>query len=82
NPLVHTGALTTESGTRTQPLPHFFVERYAPSYVAEWVAFERAVREGLPPPVTAADGRAALVLGLAAWRSVRENRPVKTAEIR
>ncbi len=82
NPLAHTGTVTTESGTRTQPLPHFLVERYVPSYVAEWVAFERAVRDGLPPPVTAADGRAALVLGLAAWRSVRESRVVKAAEIR
>lgn len=81
NPLVHTGTVTTESGTRTQPLPHFFVERYVPSYVAQWAAFERAVRAGAPPPVTAEDGRAALVLGLAAWRSVHERRPVRTAEI-
>jgi hypothetical protein len=27
------------------------------------------------------DGRAALVLGLAAWRSVHERRPVRTVEI-
>ena len=81
NPLVHTGTVSTESGTRTQPLPHFFVERYIPSYVAQWGAFERAVRAGAPPPVTAEDGRAALVLGLAAWRSVHEGRTVRTAEI-
>lgn len=81
NPLVHTGTVSTESGTRTQPLPHFFVERYVPSYVAQWVTFERAVRTGSPPPVTGEDGRAALVLGLAAWRSVHEGRPVRTAEI-
>jgi hypothetical protein len=31
--------------------------------------------------VTGWDGRAALVLGLAAWRSVREHRPVRTSEI-
>jgi len=81
NPLVHTGTVSTESGTRTQPLPHFFVERYVPSYVAQWAAFERAVRAGGPPPVTAEDGRAALVVGLAAWRSVREGRPARMAEI-
>lgn len=81
NPLAHTGAVTTESGTRTQALPRFFVERYVPSYVAQWEAFERAVREGTRPPVTAQDGRAALVLGLAARRSVQEGRPVRTAEI-
>jgi myo-inositol 2-dehydrogenase/D-chiro-inositol 1-dehydrogenase len=81
NPLVHTGTITTESGTRTQPLPHFFIERYVASYVAQWVAFERAIRTGSPPPVTGKDGRAALVLGLAALRSVHERRPVQTAEI-
>jgi myo-inositol 2-dehydrogenase/D-chiro-inositol 1-dehydrogenase len=81
NPLVHTGTVTTESGTTTQPLPHFFVERYVPSYVAQWGAFERAVRKGTPPSVAAEDGRAALVLGLAAWRSVQEGRPVRPHEI-
>jgi myo-inositol 2-dehydrogenase/D-chiro-inositol 1-dehydrogenase len=81
NPLEHTGTVTTAAGTRTQPLPHFFVERYAPSYLAQWSSFENAVRVGAPPPVTARDGRAALVAGLAAWRSAREGRPVKTAEI-
>ena len=81
NPLAHTGSLTRASGTKTQPLPHFFLERYVPSYLAQWSAFERAVRAGDPPPVTGRDGRAALVLGLAAWRSVRERRPVSTSEI-
>jgi myo-inositol 2-dehydrogenase / D-chiro-inositol 1-dehydrogenase len=81
NPLAHTGSVTTASGTRTQAPPHFFLERYVPSYVAQWQAFERAVRAGDPPPVTGWDGRAALVLGLAAWRSVREHRPVQTSEI-
>lgn len=81
NPLRHQGSLTTHAGTRTEPLPHFFLERYVPSYVAQWAAFEEAVRSGSPPPVTGRDGRAALVLGLAAWRSVRDARPVRTAEI-
>lgn len=27
-----------------------FLERYVPSYLAEWEAFERAVRSGSPPP--------------------------------
>ena len=81
NPLEHTGTITTEAGTRTRPLPHFFLERYVPSYLAQWSAFERAVRAGAPSPVTGRDGRAALVAGLAAWRSVREGRPVKMSEI-
>lgn len=82
NPYAHMGSVTSETGTRMQPLPYFFLERYVPSYLGQWSAFEQAVRAGDPPPVTGRDGRAALVLGLAAWRSVRENRLVRTSEIR
>jgi myo-inositol 2-dehydrogenase/D-chiro-inositol 1-dehydrogenase len=81
NPYAHLGSVTTASGTRTQPLPYFFLERYVPSYLAQWAAFENAVRTGAPPPVTGRDGRAALVVALAAGRSAREGRPVSTNEI-
>jgi myo-inositol 2-dehydrogenase/D-chiro-inositol 1-dehydrogenase len=81
NPLAHTGVVRTASGTSAPTLPHFFLDRYVPSYVREWEAFVAAVREGRQPPVTAADGRAPLVIGLAAWRSLRESRPVKVAEV-
>jgi len=81
NPFAHMGSVVTAEGTRMQPLPHFFLERYVPSYLGQWAAFERAVRVGDPPPITGADGRAALVAGLAAGRSAREGRPVRTSEI-
>jgi len=81
NPLLHTGFRRTAAGTTGAVLPHFFVERYRASYLEGWSAFERAVRHGDEPPVTGADGRHALVLGLAAWRSAREERPVRTSEI-
>jgi myo-inositol 2-dehydrogenase / D-chiro-inositol 1-dehydrogenase len=81
NELLHTGYTRTAEGTHGAVLPHFFVERYRASYVEAWSAFERAVRAGDPPPVTGADGRAALVLGLAAQRSAREGRPVRVSEI-
>jgi myo-inositol 2-dehydrogenase / D-chiro-inositol 1-dehydrogenase len=81
NPLLHTGFTRTAGGTTGTVLPHFFLERYRTSYIAGWAAFEQAVRRGDPPPVAGADGRQALVLGLAAWRSVREARPVRTSEI-
>jgi myo-inositol 2-dehydrogenase/D-chiro-inositol 1-dehydrogenase len=81
NPLAHTGLRHTAAGTHTAILPYFFLERYVPSYLAEWEAFERAVRRGDPSPVPGAEGRASLVIGLAAWRSVREGRPVRIAEI-
>ena len=59
------------------PLPlHFFLERYQESYLAEMEAFVGSVLEDSAPPVTGRDGRRAVELGLAAWRSYRENRPV------
>jgi myo-inositol 2-dehydrogenase/D-chiro-inositol 1-dehydrogenase len=81
NPLAHTGIVRTASGTTAPALPHFFLDRYVPSYVREWEAFVDAVRDGDRPPVTAADGRAPLVIGLAAWRSLREGRAVQVAEV-
>lgn len=59
------------------PLPlYFFLERYQESYLAEMEAFVGSVLEDSAPPVTGRDGRRAVELGLAAWRSYRENRPV------
>jgi myo-inositol 2-dehydrogenase/D-chiro-inositol 1-dehydrogenase len=81
NPPLHTGSTLTAGGALKPVLPHFFVERYRASYLAGWTAFERAVREGLAPPVTGVDGRRALVLGLAARRSAAEGRPVRVDEI-
>ena len=81
NPLSTTTLLRNESGTRAATLPYFFTERYIPSYVAGWEAFAEAVRNGRPSPVNGHDGRAPLVIGLAAWKSIREQRPVRTDEI-
>jgi myo-inositol 2-dehydrogenase/D-chiro-inositol 1-dehydrogenase len=81
NPLAHTAVVRTRDGTRAPTLPYFFLERYIPSYLAEWSAFIAAVSEGRTPPVTAADARAPLVIGLAAWRSVHEGRPVRVEEV-
>ena len=40
-----------------------------------------AFQEDTPPPVTGADGRAPVVIGFAALKSLRENRPVRLSEI-
>jgi myo-inositol 2-dehydrogenase/D-chiro-inositol 1-dehydrogenase len=81
NPLAHTGVRRTSAGTWEPLLPFFFLDRYIPSYVAQWVAFRDYVDGGGQSPVSADDGRAPLVIGLAAWRSLREHRPVPVAEI-
>jgi myo-inositol 2-dehydrogenase/D-chiro-inositol 1-dehydrogenase len=62
--------------------PHFFMQRYAPCYVEEVRQFVECVRDHKQTPTTGVDGRAAVVLGYAAGKSLRENRPVKISEIR
>jgi myo-inositol 2-dehydrogenase/D-chiro-inositol 1-dehydrogenase len=81
NPLAHTGVRRTAAGTSAPLLPFFFLDRYIPSYIAQWLAFRDYVDGGGASPVTADDGRAPLVIGLAAWRSLREHRPVAISEI-
>jgi myo-inositol 2-dehydrogenase/D-chiro-inositol 1-dehydrogenase len=81
NPLAHAALVRTGVGTSAATLPYFYLERYVPSYLREWQAFAAAVSTGETPPVTAADARAPLVIGLAARRSLRENRPVAVAEV-
>jgi myo-inositol 2-dehydrogenase/D-chiro-inositol 1-dehydrogenase len=81
NPRAHTGSVITAGGERREPNPYFFLERYLPSYLREWRAFVDAVNNGAMPPVSTADARAPLVIGLAALRSLREARPVRIEEV-
>jgi myo-inositol 2-dehydrogenase / D-chiro-inositol 1-dehydrogenase len=81
NPLANAAVVRTQDGMRGATLPYFYLERYIPSYLGEWEAFVGAVAAGDPPPVSGADARAPLVIGLAAWRSLREGRPVRVEEV-
>ena len=74
--------LRTADGGQLSALPYFFRERYDDSYLAEWEAFVTMVADGGPSEVDGSDGRAALVAGLAAWRSVREGCPVRVEDVR
>jgi len=81
NPLVHSAIVRTAEGTRLATLPYFYLDRYVASYLRQWEAFVEAALAGRQPPVTGADARAPLVIGLAAWRSLREDRPMRVEEI-
>jgi len=59
---------------------NFFMERYAESYLEEMKCFVDSVLTGAPPPVSGADGRAPVVMAIAARRSYDENRPVRLEE--
>jgi myo-inositol 2-dehydrogenase/D-chiro-inositol 1-dehydrogenase len=82
NPLTSPTVLQDASGASLPRLHRFFLDRYAESFVREWQAFLDALATGAPPPVSGADGLAPLLVGLAARRSLAENRPVAVEEIR
>ena len=68
-------------GFQSSRVPNFFIQRYGPCYVEEVRKFLVSVRDDLPTVVTGEDGRKAVVVGYAAWKSFHENRPVKISEI-
>jgi myo-inositol 2-dehydrogenase/D-chiro-inositol 1-dehydrogenase len=72
-----------EDGFHSARPPYFFMQRYAECYVTEVREFLECVRDDTrsAPSVTGKDGRMAVVLGYAAWKSLRENRPVRLSEI-
>jgi myo-inositol 2-dehydrogenase / D-chiro-inositol 1-dehydrogenase len=65
---------------RDLPL-NFFMERYAESYCTEMECFVDAVLQDRPVSVSGQDGRAPVVIALAARRSHAEGRPVQVAEV-
>ncbi len=81
NPLTTTTVYRNADGGRQSTVPYFFLDRYVPSYIAEWEAFRDMVRTGSPSPVSMADGRAPLALGMAASLSAREGRIVSISEV-
>jgi myo-inositol 2-dehydrogenase / D-chiro-inositol 1-dehydrogenase len=60
----------------------FFMDRYMDAYRNETIEFVNAIVNDTAPPTSARDGRAAMVIAKAAKLSLKENRPVKTSEIK
>ncbi len=81
NEAEHTVIKGIEDGFHSARPPYFFMQRYAECYVDEVREFIRCVMQDEPTPVNGHDGRMAVVMGYAAWKSFRENRPVKLSEI-
>jgi len=67
-------------GFHASRLTDFFMQRYAPCYIEEVRQFVSCVREDKPTPVNGEDGRLAVLLGHAAWRSFHEQRMVYLQE--
>jgi myo-inositol 2-dehydrogenase/D-chiro-inositol 1-dehydrogenase len=67
----------TARGTVSDRPLEFFLERYADAYRAEMAAFLHSLREKTPMPVSAYDGRQALVLAEAALESHKKKKAVR-----
>jgi myo-inositol 2-dehydrogenase/D-chiro-inositol 1-dehydrogenase len=73
--------LFTEKGVSGDLPLHFFLERYDSSYNQEIREFIDALVSGGKMPVDGNDGLLSIAIGLAAKKSVEEERPVKMEEI-
>ena len=72
---------SAEATEAAEPLLYFFIERYREAFMAEIAAFVDAIENGRPTEVGFEDGRRALILAEAAYRSLAEKRSVRVDEI-
>lgn len=71
---------TADTISSEKPL-YFFLERYMTAYTNEIRAFVDAVVNDTAVPITGQDGRAPVLIAMAAQRSLVEKRPVRMGEI-
>lgn len=76
-----TAVISNGEGVTAEKPKLFFLERYMQAYVAEVSAFIDAVVSDKEVAVSAEDGLKPVLIGLAAKKSLAENRPVKISEI-
>jgi myo-inositol 2-dehydrogenase/D-chiro-inositol 1-dehydrogenase len=81
NAFPHRTGRADASGLHGPAPLHFFLERYQPSFLAEIVSFIDCIARDATPLVTGRDGRAPVVMALAAQRSCRDKRRVELSEI-
>jgi myo-inositol 2-dehydrogenase/D-chiro-inositol 1-dehydrogenase len=81
NHTPHRAVYSDASGVHAAKPLYFYLERYMDAYVLEMQAFIAAIENDTPVPVTGNDGREPAIIGMAAWKSVREHRPVALSEI-
>jgi myo-inositol 2-dehydrogenase/D-chiro-inositol 1-dehydrogenase len=60
---------------------HFFMERYTDSFIREMDAFCSSLLDGTPIQCTGFDGRAPVVIAMAARQSYQTGMPVKISEV-
>ncbi len=72
--------MMTRSGVTHDTVP-YFMERFGEAYAGEIRDFVDALLNQRPTAVTGLDARAATAIGIAATRSLDEDRPIKLSEI-
>ena len=73
--------ISNADGVTSEKPKLFFLERYMGAYTQEINSFIQAVQNDTPTEVDVVDGLKPVLIGLAAKLSLKENRPVKIAEI-
>ncbi len=81
NVYPHTATIDSAEGIRRDLPLHFFLERYAESYLLEMQAFIDALESRTDCECSGHDGRLPVLIALAAKRSLEEGRPVEVTEI-
>ena len=82
NDLPSTVKVYREDGVTGEKPLYFFLERYRGAFIEEMVSFIYAVQHNKPVAVNGEDGLEDMYAALAAGKSLKENRPVKVAEVR
>ncbi|UCI31637.1 inositol 2-dehydrogenase [Mesorhizobium sp. B4-1-4] len=72
---------TSTAAEASQPYQFFFLERYQEAFMAEIDGFVDCVEKGAVPLASFEDGRRALILAEAAYKSMKEARLVRVSEV-
>jgi myo-inositol 2-dehydrogenase/D-chiro-inositol 1-dehydrogenase len=81
NDYPNSAILSTADGVTREKPHYFFLERYKTSYIEELKTFTEAIIKNKETPVTGNDGLQPVLIGVAALRSLKENRPVAIEEM-
>lgn len=81
NDAASTAVISDANGVTAEKPLYFFLERYMQAYVKEVSEFVRCIEEDRPVPVGIEDGLQAVVIGLAAKRSLHTGAPVRLDDI-
>lgn len=81
NPAAHAGWRVNRDSHTGQPLPWFFLDRYLPSYRAEWEAFRLHLVNGGASPAGTDAAIECTKIALAAKKSWQEGRAVRVSEV-